>query len=74
MRVTATDRETAAGLVLIRFWVEPSSTERRADGLRARMFMVDLEDSAAERVETFAGGESVIDALRSFLASLTHDD
>jgi hypothetical protein len=72
--VTATDPQTAAGLVLIRVWVEPSATGRRSDGVRARIIMVDHADPAADRIETVAGREGVIAALRTFLAALTPED
>jgi hypothetical protein len=71
--VAATDPHSA-GLVLIRIWVEASETGRPGDGLRARIFMVDHADPAADRVQTVAGRESVIAAVRTFLASLTCED
>jgi len=73
VRVTATDPQTA-GLVLIRVWVEPSDTGRPGDGLRARIFTVDHANPAADRVQTVAGRERVVGAVRSFLASLASED
>ena len=71
--MTATDPQTA-GLVLIRVWVEPSDTGRPGDGLRARIFTVDHANPAADRVQTVAGRERVVGAVRSFLASLASED
>jgi len=71
--VTASDPQTA-GLVLIRVWVEPSATGRPGDGLRARIFMIDHANPEADRVQTVAGREPVIGAVRGFLASLTTSD
>jgi hypothetical protein len=72
--VPATDPQTAAGLVLIRVWVEPSATGRPGDGLRARIFTVDHAHPEADRMQTVAGRERVIGAVRAFLASLTTSD
>jgi hypothetical protein len=68
-RVTASDPQTA-GLVLIRVWVERSSGGQPGDGLRARIFTIDHTDPGGDRVQTLAGRERVIDAVRAFLGSL----
>jgi hypothetical protein len=73
VRVAATDPQTAAGLVLIRVWVEPSVTGRPGDGLRARIFTVDHANPAADRVQIVAGREGVVAAVGAFLSSLTPD-
>ncbi len=60
--------------MLIRIWVERSSTGPPGDRLRARIFTIDHGHPEADRVQVVVGRERVIGAVRAFLGSLPTDD
>lgn len=63
------DPAEAAGLVVVRLWVEQAS-EGAPDGLRARITTAKDPDLSSETAFTVAGQDGVLRVVREFLAEL----
>lgn len=66
------DPAEAAGLVVVRLWIERAS-EGAPDGLRARITTAKDPDLSSETTFTVAGQDGVLMVVREFLAELAGD-
>ena len=71
--MTPMDPAEAAGLVVIRLWVEPGAVDDRGEGLRARITTARDPDLATEDTHTVAGREGVLGVVEGFLSELANE-
>lgn len=67
------DPAEAAGLVVIRIWVEPGAVGEPGQGLRARITTARDPDLAREDTHTVVGRERVLDVVEGFLSELANE-
>lgn len=68
--MTRTDPGEAAGLAVVRVWVEPGSEGDATDQLRSRITTTGSADLGAEQTRTVAGLERMLTVVREFLTGL----
>jgi hypothetical protein len=64
----------AAGVVVIRVWMEPASAGTCDDALRARVITARDPDLSIEETSTVAGADGVLTIVREFLAELAEGE